>query len=751
MSAAPQDGAASSWVSVPRGKRRRLWAGVVAAAACYAIVTPWVLRPWFLAHDLLPHTPGPAGAMLDADLYLNLWILAWIAHAVLTDPTRLYDGNIFYPAPNTIAGSENMLAHLPITAPVLALTGNALVMLKAYVLESFVLSGVAMFLFVRHHTRDCAAALLAGAAFTFTFFRAQTIPQPQYLGIQYLPLALLCVDLWLERRRVGWLVGLALAIGLQALSCVYIGFFTLIAVPVYALLRLLDVRQRRGAVALPLVLALGGGVLALLPVALPYLRARAEGMIPRQDPAMIHLVSWAPWQYFSRGFLERAGVVPVALVALDVLSRLARRMAGRAAREVGAATRSVERGLWAVLATGVVLSAGPSLDVAGISIPMPYQLLYALLPGFSSLRVPIRFALVVAAAVAALAALAFARWSARLAPRTRLAAAAVLVLACAFDAAPRPVPVIAANLGSSAAPVDRWLAAQTGDGSVLEIPGTAGAEDMIGNTRSGRAMVSSTIHWKPLVNGWTAYPPHAAGLLSAAIRELPEPAALALLADTSRLRWIVLHRDQLLGEEAVRWPRGAIAGLALVQTFGDTDVYELERAPARDLRADIVARSRQASNDTLAGTSTAVLPEACRAARFLAIDAPPRMLPIPAPRRVAVRFENSSSCPWPGLGVRPDGLVALTYRWTSPSGKQTPLGPVSRLLADVAPGATVDTSMLVTQPAGEIGTWQLEVILFQEGGGDALASALRPVELRALGSGARVPGAAQPGAAGSSS
>ena len=194
-------------------------------------------------------SPGAIGTMVDADLFLNVWILAWIAHAALTDPAHLYDGNIFHPGANTIAGSENMLAHLPFTAPALALTGNALVMLKAYVLECFVLSGVAMFLFVRHHTRSDAAALLGGAAFTFTFFRASTIPQPQYLGIQFLPLALLCVDLWLERRRARWLAGLALAIGLQALSCVYIGFFTLVVVPVYAAVRLLDVRERRGAAA----------------------------------------------------------------------------------------------------------------------------------------------------------------------------------------------------------------------------------------------------------------------------------------------------------------------------------------------------------------------------------------------------------------------------------------------------------------------------------------------------------------------
>src|SRR6185436_10684914 len=99
-----------------------------------------------------------------------------------------------------IAGSENMLAHLPVTAPVYQATESALAVLKAVLLESFVLSGLAMWAFVYFHTRSFAAALAAGAVFTLAPWRVQNVPHPQYLGIQYVPLALLGVDVWLERR-----------------------------------------------------------------------------------------------------------------------------------------------------------------------------------------------------------------------------------------------------------------------------------------------------------------------------------------------------------------------------------------------------------------------------------------------------------------------------------------------------------------------------------------------------------------------
>ena len=110
---------------------RRTLAGALLATLLFALATPWALRPWFLAADEFPHDVSAESSMVDADLYLNVWILAWLAHAAVHAPAQLFDGNVYYPAPDTIVGSENMFAHLPVTVPVLALTGNALTVLKA--------------------------------------------------------------------------------------------------------------------------------------------------------------------------------------------------------------------------------------------------------------------------------------------------------------------------------------------------------------------------------------------------------------------------------------------------------------------------------------------------------------------------------------------------------------------------------------------------------------------------------------------
>src|ERR1700688_1578887 len=53
------------------------------------------------------------------DPYLSMWRLAWIAHALGTDPRHLYDANIFYPEPRTLAYSDATLLEGIVAAPFL--------------------------------------------------------------------------------------------------------------------------------------------------------------------------------------------------------------------------------------------------------------------------------------------------------------------------------------------------------------------------------------------------------------------------------------------------------------------------------------------------------------------------------------------------------------------------------------------------------------------------------------------------------
>ena len=269
------------------------WSAVGGGLACVGgalAVAAVATRPLLWTPGSLPRYAGPGAVLADADRDLNIWILAWAARTILTDPAHLFDGNIFFPARNTLAGSESMLAHLPVTAAVWAATHDATWVLKAEMVWCVVTTGLAVFLLVRFHTGAAWAAAMAAAAVALQpgqlnpFGAARGLgAQPQYLRFQYAPLALLALGWWASRGAPAAAFGLALALALQALACFYHGYYAFLTVPFYGATLL---SSRRSGMLL-LGLALAGGAALVLPVARYYLEARAGGAVQAPDPRVV--------------------------------------------------------------------------------------------------------------------------------------------------------------------------------------------------------------------------------------------------------------------------------------------------------------------------------------------------------------------------------------------------------------------------------------------------------------------------------
>jgi hypothetical protein len=716
-------------INSPRKHNAGRFSGAVEALVVvflYAAAVPWVLRPWFLASDLLPAWEGPYATMTHADLFLNIWILGWVAHAALVDPAMIFAGNIFHPAPGAILGSENMLAHVPWTAPVLALGGSALLMFKTYLLESFALSGLGMFLYVRYHTKNLAAAFFAGAAYTFTVFRTDTLAQPQYLGTAFLPLALLSIDLWLASGRWRWAAALGLSLAAQAYACVYIGFFTLILTPIYALTRLLEIGRPRWRDILGL--SVGGGValLLLLPLAIPYLEARALGVIPVVDPAIVRVGSWTLSRYATMAFLQWVGFLPFALAVYGLLLRLA-----PASDTIGRFRAPLPfRALAVFVVVGLWLGLGPVIGLpGGWEIPGLYGAFELVIPGFSSMRVPIRFATVVAAGLSALAGFAVAEIFQTWRPSRQLIAGMGLAVFCVIGAAREPRATMVAGMGPETGAAYRLLAAQPDDRALLELPGpTRLIGDLGANLRNSRYMMNSTRHWRPLLNGYTAYPPPAAAAFYPAILDLPDPAALQRLVDLTGVGWILLHRSELSPKEAPRWAGPIPRELVLVGAFASDELYRIDLRPQQDWQQRL-AQMPVRENQTFRGVAIQPLGDHCAAPSLEILEAPNRLSRLPVGVRMSVLVRNQSTCDFPGLAALANHLVGITYRWRPRDGVWQEAEPMSRLPDDLPAGESLRVPLAVSPPAAVVGVWELEVQLVQEGRLQPLATAHRLFEI----------------------
>ncbi len=220
---------------------------------------------WPLVADL-----AGRGVMDRPDGRLNAWILAWDVHALLHDPARLFQAPIFHPLPDALAFSENLLLPAILAAPAVLLGGPVLGY-NLVLIASLVLSGLGAQLLVRRASGDRWAAFVGGVFFAAGAHRWIRLAHLHAQVTMFLPLALLALDRFHERRtwRRALLVGALL--GLQGLCSVYLGAitaFTLVVAVVIAAYRPRDLLKLAAAFALAAVL--------LAPVARPYLRMRAQ-------------------------------------------------------------------------------------------------------------------------------------------------------------------------------------------------------------------------------------------------------------------------------------------------------------------------------------------------------------------------------------------------------------------------------------------------------------------------------------------
>jgi hypothetical protein len=252
------------------------------AAALYLLVA--IGFTWPLARGLARDIPWDLG-----DPLLNCWILGWDAdhllrflHGDLGALRGIWNANIFYPEPLTLAYSEHLFAQALQILPVFAATRNLILCYNLLFLSTFVLSGLGMFLLVRELTGSVRGAFVAGLIYGFAPLRVPQFSHVQVLSSQWMPFVLFGLRRYFETRRTWPLAGAAVALVAQNLSC---GYFLLYFAPfvlTYALVEIADRRLWRDLSTWASLAAAALAVfLATLPFLLPYLELRQLGFGPR--------------------------------------------------------------------------------------------------------------------------------------------------------------------------------------------------------------------------------------------------------------------------------------------------------------------------------------------------------------------------------------------------------------------------------------------------------------------------------------
>ncbi len=212
------------------------------------------------------------------DPYLFTWMLTWVGKTIFTDPLGLFDTNIFFPYANTLAFSEPLIVPAVTTAaPIYALSGNPILAYNITLIAFQALCGWAAYYATRRITGSDVGAVIAGIVYCVSPFRTGYY---NFLNIHLsfaVPLAFLSFSLFLEKQESRYLLWTLILVWLQAVTIWYGG------IPLALLLCLVTLGflllRPRGWRVRTVTTALSGGaclVLALVPVALPYLRVAKD-------------------------------------------------------------------------------------------------------------------------------------------------------------------------------------------------------------------------------------------------------------------------------------------------------------------------------------------------------------------------------------------------------------------------------------------------------------------------------------------
>ncbi len=483
---------------------KNAWIRAAGAAALYILLT--IGNGW------------PIAARPDArigehgDAYFSVWRLAWVAHQLKTSPLHLFDANIFYPEPRTLAYSDAMLLPATVLAPLSWAGARPLVVYNVFLLSTFVLNALAAYVLVYRLVGSYPAGLLAGVIFAFSPYRFEHFDHLEMQLSFWIPLAVLAWHRAVERQTTRDCLVVAAAISAQVLSCIYYGVFLITSLGFLTAIWFWRSPFK----------ALRAGTLMLLPAmvvfalySLPYLGNRSRvGDRPAGEvagysatlkdfasaPASNRLYGWT-YRFAPPERHLFPGLVAAALLVVGLWPPLNRPRV--------------------VHAAGLVLALQLALGTNG----WIYDLLYEWVLPYRGLRVPARADILILVGTSVLAGYGIARLAVRV-ERWRRAGPAVLALVIGTASVEYLSRPAVHEVDTHVATWYRMLGTIP-DAVVFEWPVTVPWR--LGNMVDVIYMYRSTAHWRPMLNGYSGFYPQSYIKLLIRVRSFPDRRSIEYL------------------------------------------------------------------------------------------------------------------------------------------------------------------------------------------------------------------------------
>jgi hypothetical protein len=363
------------------------------------IITFYFVLSLYITWPLAIH---PATASVNgSEEQLISYIINWNIYALFNKPFDIYNAPFLHPIKNTLAFSDPLLSTSIFVSPFVIAFREPFLAYTLPTLFAFFANAFFTYLLLFEMTKNRFAALLAGLLFSFSIARIDTLEHLQVLSIYLLPLGLLFFFKYIKKQSKANAFGVSFCFAAQVLNTIFLGYVYIFSLAVFFLAALYSKKLTLQKSRLLLVY----GILSTIFVALilsPYWSVSQvwnytrsikdawgasaiwyEYFYPTNTSRLVDIarkiIHKSPWPAYLG--------LPISLLGLFSIAYYLKNL-------------SVLRKNWQVLTSliiamiGFVLSLGPWFRLSrqiDTAIPLPYLILYYVVPGFKSMRVPQRW------------------------------------------------------------------------------------------------------------------------------------------------------------------------------------------------------------------------------------------------------------------------------------------------------------------------------------------------------------------------
>lgn len=339
------------------------------------------------------------------DESLITWIISWNIHSFITDPSNIFNANIFYPYQNSLSFSDAFFTSSVIAFPFILITGQPAIAYNINLIISLATLGFFTYLLVLFLSKDQFSGIISGTLVAFSTYTLNRTMHLQLISIQWIPLCILFFLLYIKKQQFKYLIFLSIFFILQSANSFFPGYFLLLCFSI--ILLSIYLKDKKSLVLFfnkkvyGLIILTG---FVLLPIAIPYFKTSSEFSYVRDIRDAIHFANRPEYTFYPNGstrlekFLIQAiypkdkgpyfydGYIGLAFFILTFFMIIYRFIFSKKD------PHNYFLSFFIIGISSFILSLGPVLQWGGrvikdpFIIPLPYAVLYYLIPGFKGFR-----------------------------------------------------------------------------------------------------------------------------------------------------------------------------------------------------------------------------------------------------------------------------------------------------------------------------------------------------------------------------